>query len=71
MNKLKLLRIKKKLSQYKMALLTDMSQAKFSCIERGDLRPNPLDQKKIASVLNINPNKIWSVKTNKIKRVLK
>lgn len=62
MNKLKILRIKKELSQYKMALLTDMSQAKFSCIERGDIRPNPLDQKKIAGVLNIDPSKVWPQK---------
>ena len=51
LKKLYLLRIQKGLTQYRIARIAKMSQAKYSSIERGDVNANPLDQRKISKAL--------------------
>ena len=60
MNRLRMHRMSAELTQYKIARMVGMSQAKYSAIERGDVDPNPTDKKKIAAALGVNAEYLWS-----------
>lgn len=57
MNELKLLRVKKKLTQEEIAESIGISRVAYTNIENGKRRPSPKVAKKIAHVLDID----WTI----------
>ena len=61
LKQLRLLRKQRLLSQYQIARLIGMSQAKFSAIERGDVVANREDRMKISDVLGVSEEELFNI----------
>ena len=59
MSKMKELRFFKGLSQWQIRMVTGISQAKLSLIERGYIVPQEEEKKKIAAALNVRPEEVF------------
>ena len=53
MKVLRVYRVLAELSQYQVANRANMSQSKYSAIERGDSEPSPTDKRRIADALDL------------------
>jgi transcriptional regulator with XRE-family HTH domain len=58
-NKLKEVRFFKKVSQWKLRLLTGLSQSKISLIESGYVKPSPEERRKISRALGVEPEELF------------
>jgi transcriptional regulator with XRE-family HTH domain len=66
--KLRAVRIATKLTQKKMALLLEISQHRYSIIERGDKLPDVSILNKIATILNVEVS--YLVRIEKVVKIL-
>jgi transcriptional regulator with XRE-family HTH domain len=55
MNRIKLKRIKKGLTQWRLSILTGISQSRISLFENGYVRLRPEDEEKLRSALKRHP----------------
>lgn len=55
MLRLKLLRLHRNLSQWELSRNAEMSQGKYSMVERGLIEPTPEERDRLASALNVSP----------------
>lgn len=59
LNKIKFLRMKKNISQYKLAEITGLSQSQLSKIENGKRSIKDNESIKIASALNVSAQELF------------
>ena len=59
MNRLKVVRAEKKLTQFKLSVLTGIIQSKLSYIENGLAELSEDDKTKIAEALGVKVEEIW------------
>ena len=64
MNRLKVVRAEKKMTQFKLSVLTGFIQSRLSYIENGLIEPSEDDKKKIAEALGVKAEEIWDRETN-------
>ena len=59
MNKLREIRVVKKISQFQMRIATGIHQSKISLIENGLIEPRDDEKKRLAKALGRRPEEIW------------
>ena len=59
MNRLKVVRAEKKMTQFKLSVFTGIIQSRLSYIENGLIEPSEDDKKKIAEALGVKVEEIW------------
>ncbi len=59
MNRLREVRVVKKISQFQLRLLTGIHQSKISMIENGLVEPQEDEQEKLAQALGAKVEEIW------------
>lgn len=60
MNRLRVLRAEKRLTQFKLSILSGIIQSKLSYIENDLIQPNNEDKNKLAKALGVRPEDIWN-----------
>jgi transcriptional regulator with XRE-family HTH domain len=58
-NRLRVMRADKRITQFKLSLLTGILQSKLSLIENGLIEPREDEKQKLAEALGVKPEKIW------------
>lgn len=61
MNRLREIRVVKRVSQFKLRLSTGIHQSKISLIENGLVEPTEDEKKKLGKALNVKANEIWGI----------
>ena len=59
MNRLREIRVVKRISQFRLRLSTGIHQSKISLIENGLVQPREDEKKKLAKALNAKVEEIW------------
>ena len=59
MNRLRELRVVKRITQFQLTLLTGIGQSKISMVENDLLSPTEDEKKRLAEVLGVKVRKIW------------
>jgi transcriptional regulator with XRE-family HTH domain len=59
MNRLRIVRAEKKMTQFKLSVLTGIIQSKLSYIENGLIEPCEDDKRKIAEAMRVKVEEIW------------
>lgn len=59
MNKLRDVRVLKRISQMQLRLLSGVNQTKISWIENGFIKPKPEEKIKLARALGVNPEELF------------
>jgi transcriptional regulator with XRE-family HTH domain len=59
MNRLRIVRAEKKMTQFKLSVLTGIIQSKLSYIENGLIEPCEDDKRKIAEAMKVKVEEIW------------
>lgn len=59
MNKLREVRVVKRVSQFQLRLSSGVHQSKISLIENGLIQPRPDEAKKLARALNVLPAELF------------
>jgi transcriptional regulator with XRE-family HTH domain len=58
-NRLRELRVIKRVTQFQLRLQTGIHQSKISLIENGLVTPEADERRKLAKALGVNPEEIW------------
>lgn len=61
MNKLRELRVVKRITQFQIRLATGIHQSKISMIENNLVEPRSDEKQKLAKALHMKPEEIWGV----------
>ena len=61
MNRLREIRVLKRVTQYELRLATGMHQSKISLIENGFVEPTVGEMEKLGCALGVSPEEIWRV----------
>ena len=61
MNKLRGIRVVKRISQFRLRLATGIHQSKISLIENGLVQPRDDEKQKIAKALGVGVDEIWGI----------
>jgi transcriptional regulator with XRE-family HTH domain len=64
MNRLRIVRAEKKMTQFKLSVLTGIIQSRLSYIENSLIEPSEDEKKKIAEALGVRLEEIWDRGTN-------
>ena len=59
MNRLRVLRAEKRMTQFEIRIATGINQSKLSMIENGLIVPSQQEREKIAEALGVKPGRIW------------
>lgn len=59
MNRLREVRVVKRVTQFQLRLSTGIHQSKISLMENGLISPKEDEKAKLAKALNLNPEEIW------------
>jgi transcriptional regulator with XRE-family HTH domain len=59
MNRLREIRVVKRITQFQLRLSTGIHQSKISLIENGLVEPRQDEMKKLAQALHVRPKEIW------------
>jgi len=59
MNKLREIRVVKRITQFQLRLSTGIHQLKISLIENGLVEPREDEKQRLAKVLHVKPEEIW------------
>ena len=59
MNKLREIRVVKRVTQFQLRLLTGIHQSKISLIENGLVEPREDERKRLAKALHVKVEEIW------------
>ena len=59
MNRLKVVRAEKKMTQFKLSVLTGIIQSRLSYIENGLIEPSEDERKSNAEALGVKAEEIW------------
>ncbi len=62
MNKLREMRVVRRITQFQLRIATGIHQSKISMIENGLIEPLEGEKRRIARALNLRPEEIWSDK---------
>ena len=60
MNRLREIRVIKRITQFQLRLSTGIHQSKISLIESGLIEPREDEKRRIAKALRVRPEEIWS-----------
>lgn len=60
MNKLRELRVVKRITQFQLRLSTGIHQSKISMIENGLVKPREDEKQRLAKALHVRPEEIWT-----------
>lgn len=60
MNRLREVRVVKRVSQFQLRLQTGIHQSKVSLIENGLVTPREDEKKRLAKALGVKPEEIWN-----------
>jgi transcriptional regulator with XRE-family HTH domain len=71
MSRLREVRVIKRVSQFRLRLLTDIHQSKISLIENGLVKPREDEKKKLAQALNVKVEEIWGAEDENTKSIQK
>jgi len=69
MNRLRELRVIKRITQFQLRLSTGIHQSKISLIESGLIEPREDEKRKIAKALQVRPEEIWESNKEERKRL--
>lgn len=61
MNNLREIRFKKRLNQYRLALLTEVHQSRISLIENDLIQPRDDEMRKLSKALGVEPSELFPV----------
>ena len=59
MNRLREVRVLKRITQFQLRIATGIHQSKISMIENGLIEPGEDEKQKLAKALGVRPGKIW------------
>jgi transcriptional regulator with XRE-family HTH domain len=60
MNRLREIRVVKRITQFQLRLSTGIHQSKISLIENGLVEPREDEKQRLAKALHVRPEEIWS-----------
>jgi len=58
-NRLKVVRAEKRITQFRLCVMTGLNTAKLSMIENGLIAPSEEERLQIAEALGVRPERIW------------
>jgi transcriptional regulator with XRE-family HTH domain len=61
MNKLREIRVVKRITQFQLRLSTGIHQSKISMIENGLVAPKEGEKQRLAKALHVRPDEIWGI----------
>jgi transcriptional regulator with XRE-family HTH domain len=61
MNQLRVIRAGKRITQFKLGLMTEILQSRLSLIENGLIAPREDEKKRLAKALGVRTEEIWGV----------
>ena len=64
MNRLREIRVVKRVTQFQLRLFSGIHQSKISMIENGLVVPSEDEKHRLAKALQVSPDEIWSTKEN-------
>lgn len=62
MNKLREIRVIRRVTQFQLRLLSGIHQSRISLIENGFIEPRADERQRLAKALGVSPEKIWDYK---------
>ena len=71
MNKLREVRVVKRISQFRLGLNTGIHQSKISLIENGLVQPRDDEKRKFAKALGVMVKEIWGAEDENTKNIQK
>ena len=69
MNKLREVRVLRRISQFQLRIYTGIHQSKISLIENGLIEPKPDERKRLSRALGVKPEEIFPVERSGIDQV--
>ncbi len=61
MNRLREIRVVKRVTQFQLRIATGIHQSKISLIENGLVEPKEDEKKRFAKTLGVRPEEIWGI----------